>query len=952
VSRKPPCKLLQSACAAVLATIATSAPAQPVLRQNFTAISVPALDLENLTVREPPDTMGAVGLHHYVQFLNGTFSIYNKSDHAELLNITDEQFWTNAGVDLSDPDHGVAISDPRVIWDSRSKRWFASMIDVHYDVDETTGGVIYQTNNNILVGVSNTSDPRGQWTGFRIQGDVAATHLSDFDRLGLDAKGVYVAVDNYQITPEVLQTVTILSIPKSDLTSATPTITHLTRFDNLDPNVVGQAGQPVLDFGPIAPRSAYLAADANDLGKLVRTSILGSDSAAATISGSVTIVVPPTTEPPKARQPDNGGPLETNDERLGAHLMRVGNSLWAVHAIGYPTTSRNPRGAIRWYQFDESTNTPIQPPGTIFDSTHDYYFPSIAANQFGDVVIGFTRSSLDEYPSAYAIVGATDSATHVTTFGDPILLKAGVQAYDFGGLAPNRWGDYSSTHVDPADPFIFWTIQEWSDEDSQGFGFPQWATQVAEIIIPHANEARWTNSASGAFSDPNQWLLFATPTAADHVIFSVATDPDLPDPYIVTLDANTATNRLSVRQGHLRLDLGGNTYSLTNTSPTTPSLSIGEYGGDPNFELTNGTLNSVHASIGAGDTADATLSLSSATWNNSGSIQVGSPLADQLGLGHLLIQSGGTLNIGASLAIAPASNTSVLPGGSLSAANVSNDGDFSTAGSLSISAAFTNTGNATFAGTQNWATGSQLDVRRGLISMVTNPGTPSTAASPAQARLTLHIHNDTATVALQTSIDLKNLIMDLADPGLQSLDLNSPAAPGQYNALRLYADDLTSARAALNAYIRHAIDFPGDGLSDSGLSGGGHPSSAIGVARLPDAHGDDHILVRLTRIGDLNLDGAVTISDFIDLASHFNSSGATWQDGDLNYDGQVTISDFIDLASNFGATYSGAVLPLNPADAQLLSDFASSHGASVPEPSLLALTTPLLLLPARRRRRL
>src|SRR3989440_8556693 len=457
------------------------------------------------------------------------------------------------------------------------------MIDVHYDQEPDTGEAVLQPNNNVLLAVSNTADPRGQWTGFKIQGDVAGTHLSDFDRLGLDAKGVYVAVDNYQITPELLQSVTILSIPKSDLASATPSIARLTRFDNLDPNVVGQAGQPVLDFGPPSLRTAYLAADANDLGKLVRTSVLNADGSTPTVSGSVTIIVPPTTEPPKARQPDGGAVIESNDERLGAHLMRVGNSLWAVHAIGYPTTSRNPHGSIRWYQFDESTNQLIQPAGTISDSTNDYYFPSIAANQFGDVVMGFTRSSLTEYPSAYAVVGSTNSTTHVTTFGAPLLLKAGVQAYDFGGLAPNRWGDYSSTHVDPADPFIFWTIQEWSDEDSSGFGFPEWATQVAEIIIPHANETRWRFPNSGNFSDPGLWLQGAAPTAADHVIFSIATDPDLPDPYTVSMDANTSSDRFSVRQGHVRLELAGHTYSLTNTSPATQSLSIGEYGGDPQF---------------------------------------------------------------------------------------------------------------------------------------------------------------------------------------------------------------------------------------------------------------------------------------------------------------------------------------------------------------------------------
>src|SRR5215210_1952922 len=36
------------------------------------------------------------------------------------------------------------------------------------------------------------------------------------------------------------------------------------------------------------------------------------------------------------------------------------------------------------------------------------------------------------------------------------------------------------------------------------------------------------------------------------------------------------------------------------------------------------------------------------------------------------------------------------------------------------------------------------------------------------------------------------------------------------------------------------------------------------------------------------VDGTVSISDFIDLAAHFNQSGATWQNGDVNYDGAVT----------------------------------------------------------------
>jgi hypothetical protein len=114
----------------------------------------------------------------------------------------------------------------------------------------------------------------------------------------------------------------------------------------------------------------------------------------------------------------------------------------------------------------------------------------------------------------------------------------------------------------------------------------------------------------------------------------------------------------------------------------------------------------------------------------------------------------------------------------------------------------------------------------------------------------------------------------------------------------------------------------------------------------------DHVLIRSTRIGDVNLDGSVTISDFIDLASHFNQSGnATWQEGDLNYDRNVTIADFIDLASNFGSSYTGEIMPISAADAAILADFAEEHGASVPEPGMCGLAMMSVGLICQRRRR-
>ncbi len=189
------------------------------------------------------------------------------------------------------------------------------------------------------------------------------------------------------------------------------------------------------------------------------------------------------------------------------------------------------------------------------------------------------------------------------------------------------------------------------------------------------------------------------------------------------------------------------------------------------------------------------------------------------------------------------------------------------------------------------------------------------------APLSISIAGAGSKVVVGADQSLKSLTLSTADTGTQGFDLNTPASAGAFRSIHVYAADLASAKASLYSGIKNAIANPGDGIYDSGLAS--HSGSKLGIAQVADAHGDQNIFIRPTKVGDLNLDGNVTISDFIDLASHFGGTG-TWQEGDLNYDGQVTISDFIDLASNFGSSYAGASNPVNSSDQLTLANFAAS----------------------------
>ena len=87
---------------------------------------------------------------------------------------------------------------------------------------------------------------------------------------------------------------------------------------------------------------------------------------------------------------------------------------------------------------------------------------------------------------------------------------------------------------------------------------------------------------------------------------------------------------------------------------------------------------------------------------------------------------------------------------------------------------------------------------------------------------------------------------------------------------------------------------------------------------------DNSIIVTHTLVGDLNLDRAVTIADFITLAGRFGNAG-DWGVGDTNYDGQVTISDFLDLASNFNQVLAAEQINPIPQAAASPSSVGSNH---------------------------
>jgi hypothetical protein len=407
----------------------------------------------------PYDGNGAPGPNDFVELINGRFSVYAKASGTRLQSMTDIAFWAQAGISLGG---SLTVTDPRIIFDSNAQRWFASCIDV-------SANGVHQSKNHFLLAVSASADPTGAWHGFAFTADPVNGDFADFPTLGLDQSAVYLAGDLYTPLTGLHIGSTLVAMPKSDLLTAVPSVDRRISFGTLAFNAHGQVLQPAMVTGTASSGESVLAV--GDLGVTGRTSTrIGFTTLAGSSATNFSLItVPLYSLPTRLAQPDGSTNLDAGDTRFSASVRRVGDTLYAVHAV-----ANGARNALRWYRFDAPQTTLIDS-GTIADPNLDLAYPSIAANDSGTVVVACNGSSFSSFVSCYAAAGETVGGT--LTFGNLLLLKAGLASYQpSGGTGLSRWGDYSTTMADPSDPTRFWTIQGYPLDRST------WATQITELL--------------------------------------------------------------------------------------------------------------------------------------------------------------------------------------------------------------------------------------------------------------------------------------------------------------------------------------------------------------------------------------------------------------------------------------------------------------------------------------
>jgi hypothetical protein len=174
-----------------------------------------------------------------------------------------------------------------------------------------------------------------------------------------------------------------------------------------------------------------------------------------------------------ANQPVPGTPLRADEGRRTIGVFAFGGRVLGCNGAKNTLSSRP---GILWYDVRVSDGALLQE-GLIDDPTCDYTHPSLAVDAAGNIGLGCTRTSTNEYPSVYIMMHAV--ADPAGTMRPAVKAVAGTTYFRNPKYKLLPWGNYSATCIDPSVPKRLWTYQEYANSTNDG----QWCTAWASFQL-------------------------------------------------------------------------------------------------------------------------------------------------------------------------------------------------------------------------------------------------------------------------------------------------------------------------------------------------------------------------------------------------------------------------------------------------------------------------------------
>jgi subtilisin-like proprotein convertase family protein len=415
----------------------------------------------------PPDTDGDIGPNHYVQIVNSSVTIFNRTGGRLLGPVNTNTFFANfaAGLNCQNTNDGDGV----VRYDRLADRWVVSQFSVNGG-----NGPFFQ-----CIAVSTTPDPTGSYARYQFTFNA----FNDYPKMGLWPDAYYFT---YNLFPNnQFGGADVCAVDRARM------LQGLSATQQCFSTGVNFGGLLAADLdGPTLPPAGepnfLLALDTNAL-DFFKFHVDFVTPANSRFSGSTPTTIPVAAFTPLCNggtcvvQPGTTNKLDSLADRLMNRLVfrNFGDhlALLVSHAVAAGTG-----GGVRFYElrlpttpctFADCPTPTIFQQGTFAPDTAFRWMSSMAFDKDGNIGTGYSISSSTINPSIrYTGRLVTDALGTMGQGEATIIAGTGSQT---GTLT--RWGDYSSMNIDPTDDCTYWFTTEYMGAS----GTFNWHTRVGNF---------------------------------------------------------------------------------------------------------------------------------------------------------------------------------------------------------------------------------------------------------------------------------------------------------------------------------------------------------------------------------------------------------------------------------------------------------------------------------------
>lgn len=409
-----------------------------------------------------PDVQIGVGPSQVMEMVNVVGEVFGKTGHP-IVNTK-----TNLAIFSLQSFYGTSdsLSDPTVVFDVLSGRWFTAIAD-------ESGPIVW-------FAVSNSADAaNGVWYVYNFHAAGNLVCVVDQPAIGVSADKFVISGNNFAgpSCPNTYLGNQYWAVDKRQLIENTYSGTH---FNTWGPNANQISVHPALSLS--STNTEYLVQAGN-------TPPSGGSNNAATlysIAGVPPNAAMPSSPPQFTMSPFD--PFQCPTQPGGTTVVcvpgadsRVQTVVWYQNKLWFAladVSKSDGNDDIRIAEINTATNSLLQNFDMYQTNSKGHldslFYPALTIDTMGNMIVIYGYSNVDDYPSlAVSEQAATDG---YDTWQPPLKLSVGTQIANDN----NRYGDYFAAAVDPSNPTNVWVAGE-TMQSSQCGGVNCWSTYIAEL---------------------------------------------------------------------------------------------------------------------------------------------------------------------------------------------------------------------------------------------------------------------------------------------------------------------------------------------------------------------------------------------------------------------------------------------------------------------------------------